>query len=154
MSPDSNRANTGESSAADGESSYRKAQPRQLKAVLNPEADAVMGSLRLHEMVTFDDRLADIEKAENHGYQHHFRVAAELLAGGVVGAWVTGAKLFPAALLLVVAAVLYLASLAINDAHADSIASFRRDFKRVTDDIQFVESGEDGEAEGPSTSSE
>jgi hypothetical protein len=111
-----------------------------------------MGSLRLHEMLTFDDRLADIETAESHGYQHHFRVAAELLAGGVVGAWVTGARFFPAVVLLIFAAALYLASLAIDEAHAESIASFRRDFKRVTKDIQFVES-EDGEVEGSEGSS-
>jgi hypothetical protein len=104
-----------------------------------------MGDLRVHEMLTFDDRLGDIQKAENHGYQLHFRVAAELLAGGVIGAWVAGTRFFPAVLLLAVAASLYLASLAIDEAHVDSISNLRRDFKRVTDDIELVE---DPQAQG------
>ncbi len=132
-------------------SSYKKPARKQFKAVLDPKADAVMGSLRMHQMQTFDDRLVDLEKTESHGYQHHFRVAAELLAGGVVGAWVTGTRFFPAVVLLGVAALLYLASLAISEAHTESVKSFRRDFKRVMDNIEFVETseGEEGEEEEP-----
>ncbi len=113
--------------------------PPQYTARRKPESIALMGDLRMHEMEAFDDRLGDIQKAEDHGYQWHFRVFAELLAGGAIGAWVSGSKFFPAILVLVAAALFYFASMAIDEAHADSIGSFRRDFRRVTEDIELVE---------------
>lgn len=119
--------------------------PPQYTARRKPEAVAVLSDIRMHEMLAFNDRLEDIQKAEDHGYHRHYRVLSELLAGGVIGAWITGAKFFPAFLVFVVAALFYLASLAIDEAHADSIGSFRRDFCRVTEDIELIENNVDAE---------
>jgi len=117
--------------------------PPQYMARRKPEALALMGDLRMHEMVTLESRLQDIQKTEDHGFAKHFRVAGEVLLGATVGAWVAGAAFYPAVLVLVVAIVLYLASIAISEAHADSIASFSRDFRTITNNIELVKD-EDG----------
>lgn len=122
-------------------SSFQQTPP-QYMARRKPETLALMGDLRVHEMLTLEARLKDIQKAEDHGFHKHFRLAGEVLFGAVIGAWVTGARFFPAILVLVVSVVLYLASLAITDAHADSVSNFSRDFKLITNNLELVEAGQ------------
>lgn len=116
--------------------------PPQYTARRKPETLALMGDLRVHEMITLEARLKDIQRAEEHGFDRHFRVAGEVLFGAVIGAWVTGARFFPAVLVLAVSIASYLASMAISEAHADSISSFSRDFTLITNNLELVQDGE------------
>jgi hypothetical protein len=118
----------------------------QLMARRKPEALAPVEDMRLDELQTLHDRLVDIEKTETSGRQRYFEIGGELLAGGAIGAWLTGASLFPPIFVLVAAAVCFFASVSIKEAHADSIRSFRRDFRRLTESYDLVEAIEGEEA--------
>lgn len=122
------------------ESSAWQRTPKEVEVRLarDPHATLEVPELRMHELKGLFDRLGDCVKGNN--WKLLFAVATQLLAGGAIGAAVSGDA--PRNTVLVVfgfAALCGLAWLAVRDTEADSVAKIHKAFGDVLDSFEEVE---------------